>query len=104
MGEATITSKVRDLCKELKKTYKGFLWWKISDRYTSGKLDFWVAYQGRDAFIELKDVGEKPDPLQRYEMTELSRAKIRNMWSDNYEEVEEYIYKEVLRVSRKTNQ
>lgn len=84
MSEAAFTA---DFKKHLKKTRvlqgHSFFFYKVSDRFTSGIPDFFVAFRGKAAYIELKDTGEKPTDIQMYQMKRLQQAGIMAVWFDS---------------------
>lgn len=96
MSEAKITKECKALFDDLKKFYKGFYYQKISDRFTSGIPDFYVAYQGRSAWIELKEPGAVAKPLQAYTIRRLKQAGIPAFCTDDFKKVENFIFSAII--------
>lgn len=84
MSEALITKQFKDHLDDKVRLYgRSFMYWKISDRYASGRPDFKVMFMGESAYIELKAEGEKPRPRQTHEMRKLQQAGFIAVWFDN---------------------
>jgi len=94
--EAKITKQCKDLFDKLKISYKGFYAEKISDRFTAGIPDFYVAYEGRSVWIELKKPGGVADPLQAHTIRRLKQAGIAAFCTDNFKDVERFIFGMVI--------
>ncbi len=56
------------------KTLKNTYYEPIQQASISGSPDFILCVRGRFVALELKDVGEKPRPLQEYKLNEIIRT------------------------------
>jgi len=97
--EAALTKKCKNYFEALRLKHKGFKYHKLSDRFTSAILDFYICYEGRSVWIELKKASGKPRPLQSDEIRTLRRAGIGAFWSDDLQDVIDYIEKYILKLS-----
>jgi len=90
--ERTITRQTKALLDTIKKQGAPLHYFKISDRFTSGIPDFVGVYNGRAFYIELKDVGEKPRKLQRWQLEQLKKAGAKTLATDTVDDVVEFLY------------
>lgn len=94
MTEAQITKKVNNYCKDLKKSLgSSFFYQKLSDRFTHGVLDFYLAFDGKSLWLELKATGERPRPIQVYTIKRLRDAGLMAEWTDDFATARHYIDK-----------
>jgi len=91
LSEAKLTEQCRTYFKKIRLERPDFFWWKISDKYSSGIPDFFVAYNGVAIFIELKDKGRKPGKLQEYTLRCLNRAGVLSIWADDFKTVQAFV-------------
>ena len=98
MSEAAFT---KDFKKHLKSVGKehghSFFYYKVSDRFTSGIPDFFVAFRGVSAYIELKDLRKKPSIIQAHQMKRLQQAGVMAVWFDSLEPATQFINELVSR-------
>ncbi|MCP3684522.1 MAG: hypothetical protein GY861_17795 [bacterium] len=86
MSEAAFTADFKNHLKDIKKTHgKSFFFYKVSDRYTSGIPDFYIAFRGLSAHIELKDKGKEPSDIQYHQMKRMQQAGLLAVWFDSLE-------------------
>ena len=92
MSEAKLTADFVKHLKEQKLIYgKSFFYYKVSDRFTSGIPDFFIAFRGESVFVELKDKGEKPSDIQLHKMRRLQQAGVIAVWFDSLAPALEFI-------------
>lgn len=92
MSEARFTAEFKKHLKQVKKEHgNSFFYYKVSDRFTSGIPDFFLAYRGLAAYVELKDRGESPSEIQLYQMDKLQRAGIMAVWFDSIETARQFV-------------
>lgn len=87
MSEKKITSQVRKYFQELAKMRADFYWIKLSDKFSSGILDFYFAVNGSSGWIELKDTGKKPGKLQAYTLKKINKSGTKAISTDDFKEV-----------------
>ncbi len=100
MSEASLTARCRKYFKKIKQVRRSFYFQKFSDRFSSGIPDFYILYQGNSGWMELKDIGERPDKIQEFTLYELDRGGAHTMWTDNFEDVFEFV-EMILKLSPK---
>ena len=85
MSESKIKTKI---LKYLEKAGYWTMLIVVSNR--DGIPDVYALKDGISYFIEVKDVGKKPRPLQAYRLTEIRKFGAITFWTDNLDKVKEY--------------
>ena len=98
MSEAAFTKDFKKHLSKVKKAHgHSFFFYKVSDRFTPGIPDFFVAFRGMAAYIELKDLRKKPSTIQSHQIKRLQQAGIMAVWFDSLEPAEQFINELVSR-------
>jgi hypothetical protein len=79
--ESRIEYKLIRFCKE-----QGILCEKLVKASESGWPDRTLLYKGRVMFLELKRLGEKPEPLQQWILDSLVQKGFVAKYADNFED------------------
>lgn len=77
--ESTLEKKIRKAAKDM-----GIYVRKTVAPSHAGFPDRMFAFGGRVLFLEVKDLGKRPTPLQHHELSELMAHNICATWVDNY--------------------
>ena len=85
MAEARIQKTILDYLKK-----SGYWTMKIVSVNKGGIPDVYALKDGISYFIEVKDVGKKPAPLQAYRLAEIRKFGAITFWTDNLDKVKEY--------------
>lgn len=91
MSEARLTAQCKKYFTGIQKEHKDFYFQKLSDRFTSGLLDYYILFRGLSIWIELKDRGKKIDPIQNHTLKRLNRAGAITLWTDDFSAVKQLI-------------
>ena len=67
-------------------THSGIVCKKLQLNSEGGWPDRTLLYKGRVMFIELKRFGERPTPLQRYILDELTKIGFTAVWADTFKQ------------------
>lgn len=90
MLESELEAKVVKLCK-----LHGLITYKFSSPSNRGVPDRIIICKGSVLFLELKQRGKKPTPLQLHEIERLRSAGCKAEWADNYETASNIILHEI---------
>jgi hypothetical protein len=92
LSEAKFTKDFKKHLKKLQQEHgHSFYFYKVSDRFTSGIPDFFIAFRGLSIYIELKDLGESPSIIQLHQMKRLQQAGIIAVWFDSLAPAKEFL-------------
>lgn len=84
--EGKVTAYFKKRLKEL-----GIFFWKISDRYHSGRPDFLLIHKGHAIGVELKADGETPTPLQYKVGRDMEKAGATWTWFCDQEGIDDFL-------------
>lgn len=84
--ESQLEKRLVEWCRR-----NGFLTFKFVSPNNRGVPDRIIIRNGRILFLELKQQGAKPTPLQMHEMKRLADAGCRVAWADNFDEALRHI-------------
>ena len=87
MSEAKITKKAKALFDNYEAEGEPIYYNKISDRFTSGILDFQGTFYGVSFYIELKDKGKEARKLQTWHLNKAKNAGAEVLSTDNFDDV-----------------
>ena len=91
MSEAKLTARCKKYFTKLQLEYPDFYFQKLSDRFTSGILDYYILFRGISIWIELKDKNKTIDPIQNHVMKRLHRAGAITLWTSDFEQVKKLV-------------
>lgn len=86
MKESEIERKMVRYCREL-----GILTYKFTSPSSRGVPDRILMHGGRVLFVELKQEGNKPTPLQQHEMARIRDAGVQVAWVDSWDKARELV-------------
>ena len=83
MRESALETRVGRWCKA-----NDILYYKFTSPSHPGVPDrLCIGPTGTIGFLELKALGKKPSAIQYYEITRLTRRKVKAFWSDDYDDI-----------------
>jgi Holliday junction resolvase len=91
MLESELESKVVKLCK-----LYNLVTYKFSSPSNRGVPDRVIISNGSVLFLELKQRGKKPTPLQIHEIERLRSAGCKADWADTYDRASDIILRHVV--------
>ena len=91
MLESELESKVVKLCK-----LNNLVTYKFSSPSNRGVPDRIIICKGSVLFLELKQRGKKPTPLQLHEIERLRSAGCKADWADTYDRASDIILRHVV--------